>query len=93
MAGEISQDPILLTFRLFGAGPVQGLGFPATDRTFGDVDDENHDVDDLRAADDGAHQAGVAGAVHQRELHLIVRLSRCVWRQRHLREGEGGHMT
>ena len=55
-------------------------------RAFGDIDDEEHHVDDLCAADDGPHQAGMAGAVHQRELDLIVRLTGCMRRQRNLQE-------
>lgn len=43
-----------------------------------DVNDEKHDVDDLRAANDGANQRRVAGAVDERELHLVKRQ---VWMQ------------
>ncbi len=36
-----------------------------------DVNDEEHDVDDLCAANDGANQRRVAGAIDERELHLV----------------------
>lgn len=40
----------------------------------GDVHDEHHHVDDLGAADDGADEGRVSGAVHEGELDLIKRL-------------------
>ena len=52
---------------------------------FCDVKDEDGHVDDLGAADDGADQAGVPRAVHQRELDLIEGLLCHMLRQRHLR--------
>ncbi len=54
-------------------------------RTLGDVNDEQHHVDDLHAADDGPDQRRVAGAVDERELQLVVRQVLEVRRQRHLR--------
>mmetsp|Transcript_579 Transcript_579/g.1387 ORF Transcript_579/g.1387 Transcript_579/m.1387 type:complete len:299 (-) Transcript_579:136-1032(-) len=38
-----------------------------------DIDHQHHDVDDLRAPEHGPYERGVARAVHQRELQLVVR--------------------
>ena len=56
----------------------------APTNTFGDVDDEDGHVDDLRAAYDRADQAGVPRAVHQRHLDLVEGLLRQALRQGHL---------
>ncbi len=69
--------------------------WPRSLLTLGHVNDQHHHVDDLHAADDGADERGVARAVHQRELQLVVRpQAGQVGRQRNLRAaGDGGSRT